>query len=346
MSQTTTLTLPLPRRQLVRLLDRFENTPVLLWGDFVVDRFLLGSPKRISREAPVLILHYESETIVPGGGGNALMNLASLGAKPVALGAVGDDVSARRLLDAFEAAGIDASDVLTVPGWETPTKTRVLAGFPHGAKQQVVRFDRESPIPGGSEIRLRLAERARARLAGARACLLSDYGYGAVSPESAALARTILGDRGKVTVDSRFRVAEYRGASAATPNEEEAAMASGLPLERVEEALEQGGEALRDRLGAEALLVTRGSRGSALFEAGQPSIRIPVHGSDQVADVTGAGDTVIATFTLALAVGASYLEAAVLANVAGGIVVMKSGTATVTRDEIAHGLAQEERLVS
>ena len=339
------VSLPLARARLLDLLGRFEGAPVVLWGDFVVDRFLLGSPKRVSREAPVLILTYESETIVPGGGGNALMNLAALGARPVAVGAIGDDVAGRNLVAAFERAGIDVADIESVPGYETPTKTRVQAGFPHGVRQQVVRFDRERPLPESGAVRERLAARARRRLADARACVLSDYGYGAVDPSAAPLATSVLAGRGKVTVDSRFRVAEYRGASAATPNEEEAARASGLPLDREDEALEVGGRRLRESLEAEALLVTRGSRGSALFEAGKPSVRVPVHGGDQVADVTGAGDTVIATFTLALAAGGSYLEAAVLASIAGGIVVMKSGTATVSREEIAHGLSIEDRMV-
>lgn len=337
--------LPLSRARCLDLLDRFGGTRVLLWGDFVVDRFLLGSPKRISREAPVLILTAESESFVPGGGGNALMNLASLGGAPVALGVVGDDEPGRALLARFAEVGVDASDVLPLPGWSTPSKTRVLAGFPHGVKQQVVRFDREAPVPGADAVRERLAAVARRRLPDAAAALLSDYGYGSVAPDAAPLCRAALPAGAKVTVDSRFRVAEYRGASAATPNEEEAVGASGLPLDREEAALFAGGEALRARLDAEAMLVTRGSRGAALFEAGRPPVLVPVHGGDQVADVTGAGDTVIATFTLALAAGGSWLEAAVLASVAGGLVVMKQGTATVTREEIARGLALEERMV-
>jgi rfaE bifunctional protein kinase chain/domain len=346
MAVSSTQDLPLPRARLLDLLGRFEGTPVVLWGDFVVDRFLLGSPKRISREAPVLILSCESEVVVPGGGGNALMNLASLGARPTAIGAVGDDPAGTLLVRIFADAGIETSGIEIVPDYETPAKTRVLAGFPHGVKQQVVRFDREHPLPDAEGVRARLAGRARGPLSEARACVLSDYGYGAITPAAVPVVATSLGDRGKITVDSRFRVAEYRGASAATPNEEEAARASGLPLDRDEDgALAKGGEALRSSLQAEALLVTRGSRGSALFEAGRPPILVPCHGGNQVADVTGAGDTVIATFTLALAAGGSYLEAAVLASIAGGIVVMKSGTATVTREEIAHGLAVEPWMV-
>jgi rfaE bifunctional protein kinase chain/domain len=224
-------------------------------------------------------------------------------------------------------------------GWTTPTKTRILAGFPTGIKQQVVRFDRETfaPLADGElgELRRRLASFAgRAPVA-----VLSDYGYGSVSPALLPDVRRALGAPATVLVDSRFRLAEFRGADGATPNEEEAEALWGGPLDDAP-GVDAIGTELRHRLAASFLLVTRGSRGMALF-TGEGAAHVPVHGTDQVADVTGAGDTVIGTLALALAAGATPLEAALLANYAGGLVVLKMGTATIDADELRAAIASD-----
>ncbi len=310
-------------------------------ADLVADRFVYGVPKRISREAPVLILRWEGDSVAPGGGANAAANVRALGGRPLPVGCVGDDSAGRELLASFAAAGIPTEGVLVRSNWRTPTKTRILAGFPSGIKQQVVRFDREEILPVSAAERAELAARLAALAGRARVAVLSDYGYGAVLPELLGDVRRALAPESTVLVDSRFRLGDFRGADGATPNEEEAEALRGGPLD-AGDGIDAAGRELRERLAARFVLVTRGSFGMVLFEAGR-SAHVPVHGTDQVADVTGAGDTVIGAFALALAAGASPLEAALLANYAGGVVVMKTGTATLTRDELRTAVASDDR---
>jgi len=341
---------PVPTSErLIELVRGFEGRPVLMLVDLVADRFVSGVPKRISREAPVLILRYEGESLAPGGGANAAANVRALGGRPLPVGCVGDDVDGRELLEALAARDIPVDGILRLPGWRTPTKTRILAGFHSASKQQVVRFDREPETPLGpaerERIGRRLSESATIASGSARVAILSDYGYGAVGPELVAPVRAALGDGSLVLADSRFRLGEYRDLDGATPNEEEAEALAGESLDAAIDAFDRTGEALRSRLACRFLLVTRGSRGMALFESGSAA-HVPVHGSSQVADVTGAGDTVIGTFALALAAGASPLEATLLANYAGGVVVMKMGTATLERDELIAAIEADRQLLA
>jgi rfaE bifunctional protein kinase chain/domain len=332
---------PPTRARLLELVDAFDERAVLLLVDLVADRFVVGSPKRISREAPVLILRWQGETLAPGGGANAAANVRALGGRPLPVGWVGDDDPGRALVDTLARAGIETGGILVRPGWTTPTKTRLLAGFPTGSKQQIVRIDREEPAQPTAAERARLAAAIARWGAGARVAILSDYGYGSVLPELLPDVRSTLGEGSTVLVDSRFRLGEFRGADGATPNEEEAEALHGGPLD-AGDGIDRAGAGLRARLGAAFLLVTRGSLGMALFEA-DGAVHVPVHGSDQVADVTGAGDTVIGTFALSLAAGGTPLEAALLANYAGGVVVHKLGTATLDRDELRAAIASDER---
>ena len=330
------------RSRLHALVDRFAGTPVAVAGDFVLDRFVLGLPKRISREAPVLILRYTREENVLGGGANTVANVAALGGRPIPAGAVGRDAEGDTLVSLFEAAGVDTSLLIRVDSYPTPTKTRILGGGAHSIKQQVVRIDREGAVPGDERIRRDL-ERSVEKAAGAAAVLvLSDYGYGSCRPEWIAVGRRATAG-GAVIVDSRFRLLDYAGADAATPNEEELERAAGEPIDD-ENAFERAAQAVLRRLASPALLVTRGSRGMSLLEPRAATFSIPVFGTDQVADVTGAGDTVIATFALARAAGATFREAAVLSNLAGGLVVMKMGTATVSGSELSAAVDQDHSI--
>ncbi len=317
---------------LVDLVRRFVGRRILVLGDLVADQYILGYTARVSREAPVLILRYDSEKIALGGGANALHNIHSLGGIPLPVGVVGDDEMGIRLLEIMEGKGIDTSGVVVVPGWRTVTKTRILAGGHHTVKQQVVRIDKEprGEVPSAvvEEVEARFLERADQ----VDAIMVSDYGYGVISPRFFRLLPSWV-ERCPVTVDSRYRVLEFKGVTAATPNEPETAAALGV--DRIENGnVEWAGRRLLELTGDRAVLVTRGKKGMALFLATGEVYHIPIFGTDEVADVTGAGDTVIATFTLALAAGASFLEGARLANYAGGIVVMKSGTATVAQGEL------------
>jgi rfaE bifunctional protein kinase chain/domain len=305
----------------------------VLYGDMVLDRFVLGTPKRISREAPVIILRFEEQRDLPGGGANALANVAALGGTPLAVGVVGDDEPGRALLAALAAHGVECADVLVLPGFRTITKVRLLAGGPSALKFQVARFDVEDQIPTEAVRETDLGARLARLAAGARAAAVSDYGYGTVTSANVARLRAALPPGSLAVADSRFGLTELGQVDGATPNLEElAAMTGRTPSSDGEVAA--AAEALRERLGARFVVATRGSHGLSLVEAGRQPLHQPVFGTDQVADVTGAGDTVLATIALALAAGAAPGEAATLANLAGGLVVTKLGTATLSREEL------------
>jgi len=325
--------------RLCEVVNSFEDVPVLVLADLVLDEFLYAEIARVSREAPVLIVQHRRLEAMPGGGANAANNVLALGGRPIPVGVVGADEAGRRLVDIFRSSGVDTGGIAVEEGYETPVKTRLLAALPHSRPQQVVRIDRGTIHSMDAAAARRAVDRASALLPVASALLLSDYGYDLVRPDLAAGLIRAARERGiLVACDSRHRVREFIGVSAATPNLEEAEEILGSRLEEQGTRLKEAGTRLLQSLGAEEVVITRGSRGMLLFQAGEAPEEIPVFGSDQVADVTGAGDTVVAAFTLALASGATPLEAALVANAAAGIVVMKSGTATVTPRELTEAL--------
>ena len=328
------------RTRLLELVDGLPGRPVVMIVDLVADRFITGTPKRISREAPVLILRHEREEFVPGGGANAVANVRALGGEPLPVGFVGDDDSGRRLLAALAERGVTTDGIGTRAGYRTPTKTRVLGGGRHAIKQQIVRYDIEDCLELDEEDVARLTRTLAGWQGRATVAVLSDYGYGAVPPELTGAVRGALADPAVVLADSRYRLHEFAGLDGATPNEEEAEALLGEPMSEDPETFRQSGRLLRDRLASRFLLVTRGSEGMSLFLA-DGCLHLPVHGTDQVADVTGAGDTVIGAFALAQAAGATPVEAALLANYAGGLVVMKTGTATLSPDELRRAVADD-----
>jgi len=334
------------RARLLQIAEGLKGRRIVVYGDIVADRFIYGIPKRISREAPVLILRQYRDDVLLGAAGNAINNIRSLGGDPIPIAVLGGDSQGQQLFEAMVGQGIDCSGVLRASRYNTPTKVRILGGMPHASRQQIVRYDIEDHCDLTAAEEQQLSDGLVREIQSADAALISDYGYGTVTQ---ALARTLSGaSAGKpVTLDSRYDLLRFSGITAATPNEEEAAEAAGQSLFNGDSdaQMKQVGAALHSRLDAEALLITRGSRGMALFERGrQDPILIPVYGTDQVADVTGAGDTVIAAFTLSLAAGASFAEAATIANYAGGIVVMKMGTATVLNDELRRAIERDEAL--
>jgi rfaE bifunctional protein kinase chain/domain len=333
------------RSRLLQLTEAMRGKLIVVYGDVVADRFVYGTPKRISREAPVLILRQYRDDVLLGGGGNAINNILSLGGLPIPISVLGRDAHGDQLVEKMTSQGIDCSGILRVDRYTTPTKVRILGGFLHAARQQIVRYDIEDVFQVTEEEAGRFAWLLRDQMAICHAALISDYGYGVVTP---ALAGNLTGfAKGKpVTLDSRYDLLRYPDVTAATPNEEEAAAAAGISLTgNGDENVQFVAESLQQSIDCQAILITRGSRGMALFERnGRAPLFIPVSGTDQVADVTGAGDTVIATFTLALAAGASYGEAAKLANYAGGIVVMKMGTATASNDELRRAIERDEEL--
>jgi len=325
-----------------RIIGRFTRARIAVVGDLIADEFLYGQIERVSREAPVLIVRYDATEVVPGGAGNAANNAAALGASVDVIGVVGRDEAGQRLLDSL-GRGASARNVLIAKRHVTPVKTRILAGGVHSAKQQVVRIDRAgSPVTPAVQ---RHVEAALARaIRRADAVIISDYGYGAITPGvwRRAMAAARVKKPPLVLVDARHGLTGYAGAmTATTPNESEVEALLGVHVEENRDVLERAGRTLLERLRCPAVLITRGSRGMSLFQAGAPTDHIPIVGSDQVSDVTGAGDTVIATFTLALTAGASFGDAARLANYAGGIVVMKRGTATVSAAELMDALRND-----
>jgi rfaE bifunctional protein kinase chain/domain len=321
-----------------RLLAGFERVRAVVVGDLVADEFIYGKVSRVSREAPVLILGYDSTEVLPGGAGNAAANAAAMGAHVEVIGLVGRDAAGARLVDALKRH-VPSVGVTRVAGYATPVKTRILAGGVHSTKQQVVRIDRAGGHPSREVIHA-VERRLAAAIRRADVVIISDYGTGLISAESwrRALSRAAVKTPPLVLVDSRYALSGFAAMTACTPNESEVEALLGVRIGDDPDILESAGRTLLERLKCQAVLITRGSRGMALFEPRKRTDHIPIVGSDEVADVTGAGDTVIAAFALALAAGAPYGEAARLANVAGGLVVMKRGTATVSREEILAAL--------
>jgi rfaE bifunctional protein kinase chain/domain len=326
---------------LQKIIDSFPNVTVTVLGDMVADEFIFGEISRVSREAPVLILKHRDRKVVPGGGANAINNLADLGVKVLPVGVIGNDEPGRLLLNSFREKRIPVSGIFKDKRYKTTTKTRILAGMPHTARQQVVRVDSEPEGEPNTEVKRSLVQTAREFTRTSNAMLISDYGYGAATP---ALWAAIRGSGGHkkipVVLDSRYRLLEYSGVTAATPNEPEVEQALEMEIGQDWSRLRKAGEQIVSRMKLQSLIITRGRHGMVAFAKKQTPVDIPIFGSDEVADVTGAGDTVIATFTAALAAGASSEQAAYLANYAGGIVVMKRGTATVSREELSRAIRQ------
>ena len=325
-----------------KIVQSFPDLSITVLGDLVADEFVFGEIARVSREAPVLILKHRERTVVPGGGGNAIMNLAALGVNVLPVGVVGDDEAGHLLIEALHHKKIPTGGIQKLKHYTTTTKTRILAGMSHNSRQQVIRVDREpEPLEETHPALLNLVNAAREYATASDALMISDYGYGAASPRLLTFVRSNgCLDNKPVTLDSRYRMLEFDGVTAATPNEPEVEEALGIRIGHDNQKLLEAGEQLIKRMGLESLVITRGRDGMVAFERDAKPESIPIFGSDQVVDVTGAGDTVIATFTASLAAGADAKTAARLANLAGGLVVMKRGTATVSAKELLGAIDQ------
>ena len=325
--------------KLIKIIERFGEQRIVILGDAIADKFLHGSISRVSREAPVFILRHQQTETLPGGAANCARNLVALGAHVSLISVTGDDESGSELRAKLEAAGVDIKGVIVSDRVQTTTKVRILAGQSHSSKQQVIRIDYEGAPLNDEELRSAILDRVEQALKDANACVISDYNYGVVDARAAELIRKTADV--PVLVDSRFRLSEFTGFTAATPNQEEVENLARASISSTED-LESAAQELKKSLGHHALLVTRGSQGMTLLEGDAAPIHIHAVGAQQPVDVTGAGDTVIATFALALASGASFTDAAHLANYAGGLVVMKRGTATVTAAELKHAISTDD----
>jgi rfaE bifunctional protein kinase chain/domain len=319
---------------LAALLPAFADAEVVVAGDFVADEYVYGETERVSREAPVLVVRYESSELKAGGAGNAAQNLAALGVKVRAVGAVGDDALGAALLDELEAGGVDVSALQRVRGRATEAKTRILAGGRSTRRQQMIRLDRSPPEPLPEAAARRIVKELERLGRRADAVLASDYGSGTLGPAAIDALRRVRKAGVPVCADSRYALRAFTGLTMVKPNEVELEAASGVSLARPG-GFERAARTLQRRVECEVLLVTRGRNGMSVFRRGAPPVHLAAHGSHDAVDVTGAGDTVAATFAAGLAAGGDVVAAARLANVAGALVVLKPGTATVTRDELA-----------
>lgn len=325
------------QERLISIVKRFPGLRIVVVGDAIADQFVYGAISRVSREAPVFILRHEQTETVPGGAANCAVNLASLGATVSLIGVAGADTAGRALREKLEQAGVDCDGLLVDEQMQTTTKVRILAGQLHSTRQQVIRIDYEgTPLTNG-QLHVNLREHAVKAAQGADAVVISDYNYGVASAEMAdALRAVAFKKKCPVLVDSRFELSRFGGFTSATPNEDEVEQLFKADINLSD--LESAGERLRENLEYRALLITRGGNGMILLEDGVAPLHIAAVGGSEPVDVTGAGDTVMATYSLALAAGASFSDAAHLANHAGGIVVMKRGTAAITPTELEHSI--------
>lgn len=309
--------------------ERFPKKNIVIVGDLVADQFLRGTIARVSREAPVFILRHDETETFGGGAANAAVNVASLGGKATLIGLIGNDLNGKALLKKLQASNVECGCIVSAENIQTTTKVRVLAGQHYAARQQVIRIDYENKTGIPAEIIEDLKQNLILASENADAIIISDYDYGVANFAIAETARKIsVEKRIPLLIDSRFRLSEFSGATTATPNQDEVEQILGTDF------TDDDCKALCDKLGFESLLVTCGNKGMLLFEKDKSPLKIDAVGAKEPVDVTGAGDTVIAVYALGLASGLEFSESANLANHAGGIVVMKKGTASVSPEEL------------
>jgi rfaE bifunctional protein kinase chain/domain len=323
---------------LAALIPRFEGRRIAVIGDPVLDCYVYGTTHRISREAPVLIVREDARELRLGGAANTAANLAAFGARTSLVGLVGNDDDGKRLVEIAAKRSIDISRIEKLEKGGTITKTRVLAGGLNTTKQQMLRIDRENEDDLREADVARMIAASERAIESADAVVISDYGSGRLTPSYVELAKLARARGRIVIVDSRRSMRSFAGVTALTPNEPEAEAALGITIRGPAEAAAAAAR-MQEELSLDAMLLTRGREGMAIAERNKAAVLIAAHGAHEAVDVTGAGDTVVATFTVALAAGASVLEAAVLANCAASVVVKSIGAATCSPAELALALA-------
>ena len=331
---------------LLKIIENFKNKKIAVWGDYILDEYIYTLSHRVSREAPVLILKYQGTDYSLGGAGNSVNNIKSLGGIPVPIGIVGDDEKGNRILKLLKKNDIKTDYLIKVKNYSTPTKTRILAGGEHTRKQQVLRIDYEDKLKYDEKLKSLLLSNLLKVIENIDALLISDYNYFTVNEDVYYEVLPKLKELEKpVTLDSRFKLLNFKEVTIATPNEPEVNYALNIEINDDEKVLEKAGKEILEKLSSLALLITRGYKGMTLFERNKEPFSIPIHGSDEIVDVTGAGDTVISTYTLALTAGADFKEAAYLSNYAASRVVMKKGAATVSQSELREILIKENKKI-
>ncbi len=320
-------------QRLRECVDRFSTARVLVVGDIILDEYVWGDVSRISPEAPVPVVDVRDQTRVPGGAANVVVNMATLGARPLLCGVIGQDTVGDQLLGFLERTGLSTAGVFRDPTRPTSIKTRVIAHH-----QQVVRFDCESRKPVGPENIGKILEFASRHLSGIDAVVISDYGKGVVSAPLMSGMKGLAAKRPvRIAVDPKpGNFEHYRGVDVITPNHHEAGRYCGFEIVD-RRSLDQAGRRMLAELACGSVLITQGKEGMTLFENSGAIVRIPTV-ARKVFDVTGAGDTVIGTFSLGLATGMDLKSAALLSNVAAGIVVGEVGTSAVKAEELKRAI--------
>lgn len=321
---------------LKKIISKFKKARILIVGDLILDEYVWGNVSRISPEAPVPVVWVDKESFMPGGASNVASNVSALGGKAILAGVIGKDTRGSILKDELKSRGIDVSGMVVDDSRPTILKTRVIAHH-----QQVVRIDKEKVEPLSQKISSRLIDYIKKKIDTIDSLLIEDYGKGVITPHVLDEIIRLAGKKGKtITVDPKEEhFSFYKGVTAITPNQQEASYAAGFQI-KDEESLKKAGSKLLKRLNCEVVLVTLGERGMYLFQRKKKALHIPTVAQD-VFDVSGAGDTVISAFTLALSSKAGPIEAAHIANYAAGIVVGKLGTAVVSEKELARRIKEE-----
>lgn len=311
-----------------KIISRFDESRIFVIGDLILDEFIWGKAERISPEAPVPVVWAQSQSYMPGGAANVANNIASLGAKVSLAGVIGDDKNGEILMDRLRQERVECNDVIIDPIRPTTVKTRIIA-----AHQQMVRVDWENTDHLSQDKTDSVIEAVKKKIQEIDALIIEDYGKGLISPyflkNIIALAKR---HKKIITVDPKVEhFSHYRGVTAMTPNEKEASAGSGIKIDK-DADVDRAGRKLLKALKCEGILITLGEKGMKLFR-GNRITHIPTV-AQEVFDVSGAGDTVISVFTLALSCGVKMEDAAKISNVAAGIVVGKVGVAVVTKEEI------------
>ncbi len=320
------------KNKYLNLFKKFKSKKILVLGDFILDEYIYGETERISREAPVLILKYSNTVYLAGGGANPVMNIKDLGAEPVPVSMIGNDSYSNIIFKILQDKKVDTSFIIRDNNYVLPVKTRIMAGSVHTVKQQIVRIDKYHEMEISKEKEdeiIAVIENIKNKVDG---ILVSDYDGGIITKRVINYINKIAKEGKRVVVDSRYMLKYFRYITTATPNETEAGPIIGI--EKYEEKnIDIIIKKLKNILKSKGMIITRGSKGMVIFENNKIN-KIPAFGSDEIVDVSGAGDTVSSIITLMISCGASIKDAAYLANIGGGLVVMKRGVATVTQEEL------------
>ena len=324
----------------INSLKKFNKINILIIGDMVADVYLKGNISRVSREAPVLVLEHAGEKVVPGGAANVVHNIATLGGQAFAVGLIGNDKAGSGLRDILNDKNVETTGLIVEENRPTITKTRIIAGGSATVSQQIVRIDQEMKSPILSQTEKNLINILKQVIDKIDAVVLSDYGSGMLSDKIRSFIIESCQEKNiKTIVDSRYDILKFEGVSFVKQNEAEAAKAVGFELTS-EDAVVTAGKILLEKLQAEGIIISRGEQGMSLIQDNGEIHHIPVVDKSEVFDVSGAGDTAVAAFILAIASGAKPVEATKIANFAAGIAVRKLGTATVSNEELNEVLGE------